>query len=50
MSFLLYFITELILNSPTYKKNPEYISRNKKLQSQNCKRLLISFVEYKISN
>ena len=26
MSFLLYFITELILDSPTYKKNPEYIS------------------------
>ena len=27
MSFLIYFITELMLDSPTYKKNPEYISK-----------------------
>tara|TARA_Y100000816_G_scaffold291476_1_gene282951 strand:+ start:9862 stop:9975 length:114 start_codon:yes stop_codon:yes gene_type:complete len=27
MPFLIYFITELIGYSPTYKKNPEYISK-----------------------
>ena len=42
MPYLIYFITELIGYSPTYKKNPEYIFKN---QNQKNKNLRTSFIK-----
>ena len=44
MPFLIYFIKELIGYSPTYKKNPEYISKNQKEKNKNLRTSFITIL------